>query len=220
MQGSSSGGSLRLGPASRRWLISPDAAVTLLKSADGGAAAGLAKPAGSHLLAGSLTASSGADWDRQRPAVAAVAGGGLALQASRHAAAALAAASFATSAASAGAVPDAALFAQQAAARGVVAALLGCDEAEVCGGAALERAVVAYLSTNRRAAKDRDTEACVALELQLTALVAAAAESAAAKSVAAVSANAEPTALLPRLLARGELSRSEARRRRFFLDVH
>lgn len=93
---------------------------------------GLQKPErdrSSVLLSHALTAVSGADWCRQRPAFEAAAGGGLAVQSRRHAEAVRQAARLAVELAGRGGVYDVVELAQRAAARGIVGAVLGPAQA-------------------------------------------------------------------------------------------
>jgi hypothetical protein len=137
------GGVVKPGWAARNFphqFVEPRTAVAFLKAFDGGEGAKLRKPDAFQpiLLGEALTTVNGATWTRQRPAFLAAAGGGPSQQQARHAKALRMAAEFALTVPTAQAayedstamcVPDAARFAQLLATRGLVSAVLGCEEA-------------------------------------------------------------------------------------------
>lgn len=179
------------------WLLCPQLAAAVFGEYDGGAD-GLAKapPVRQLLLGCSLTGVSGADWARQRPAVVAAAGGGLSVQAARHAAAAADAAALALQLSAAGQVPDSLAFAQAVAARGVSRAVLGAGAA----ARAVEEALLAFLRAQRAPLPQRSADDCVALEGQL----------ASALDAALAAASPADETVLGRLLGQAALSRREA----------
>lgn len=211
------------------WLVCPAVAAQLLKQYDGGTGAALSKPKVRNraLLRDALTAVSGDTWSRQRPAFLAAAGGGASAQAARHRAAVDAAVQVGLAQAARLRVLDALECARLTAARGIVGAVLGMDDQpSACssGRAARENVEVLLVSfimalrQPRRGPRPvlgfvrRDEHVCDSLEAALMqAMRQEAALFLAGAADAAAGAPRQPvSALLPRLLARNDLTLDEA----------
>ena len=231
------GHNLAHAPNGKVWILCPKVGAKLLAENDG-ASGQLSKNDISHrrdsLLFSALTQNSGADWARQRPAVVSAIGGGITVQSNRHRESSLSAAELVKELVSPGKVLDVMEISQFVAARGIVSAVVGCTSDIIEMTRKLESLLISYQKASRRIVH-YDRNVCLSLEKGLRKVVKDLVEFY-MKGIDRFNANdnvegkdditdnvdgfptnrskqpnyVEPTALLPRLLERKELSIDEA----------
>jgi cytochrome P450 len=194
----------------RLWIVNPYLANELLSASDGGAGllikADFSKKRMS-LLSHSLTQADGVDWNRQRPAVLAAIGGGIAVSANRHKQAARQAAELALELIDSDCLDDVMDIALRVAARGIVAAVAGSTEEITSKARKLEEILVSFQKYSRRN-QHVNIELVASLEEDLRHSVEDLVEHYVQK-MSSGSSEDEFTALLCRLLNQKALSRQE-----------